>query len=352
MLLTLGDVEVSEATRKFVADVASVEFSDPELVWIKKVNTETTVGELKQANKIVCQYSAELTKEQINEINAQSMRAGDWALISMFPFTSEETLTITMKDGKQYVVKVTDAQISTNVLTADGMTFCITVTYDDSAEIPVGTRLVAEEIDQKSVEFIQRVSETLAEVNKGYFKEQELLKKGEDPDTIEHVQPVSMDQARFFHVSLMYEGKEIVPLQFLKAVLPDPASLGPRTVGKTNIGCIFQGKKDGKDKTYYLYNICDHQECYTEVGSQAISYTTGVPAMIGAMLIMTGKWNGAGVFNIEEFDPDPFMEELKKLGIDPEHADEALVQYETEISAMLEEMKGLVPPELMASLQA
>ena len=89
---------------------------------------------------------------------------------------------------------------------------------------------------------------------------------------------------------IMYEGKEIVPLQFLKAVLPDPASLGPRTVGKTNIGCIFQGKKDGKEKKYYLYNICDHQECYKEVGSQAISYTTGVPAMIGAMLVMNGTW--------------------------------------------------------------
>ncbi len=114
---------------------------------------------------------------------------------------------------------------------------------------------------------------------------------------------------------IMYEGKEIVPLQFLKAVLPDPASLGPRTVGKTNIGCIFRGKKDGKDKTYYLYNICDHQECYKEVGSQAISYTTGVPAMIGAMLIMTGKWKGAGVYNIEEFDPDPFMEALNKWGL-------------------------------------
>ena len=86
---------------------------------------------------------------------------------------------------------------------------------------------------------------------------------------------------------IMYEGKEIVPLQFLKAVLPDPASLGPRTKGKTNIGCIFQGKKDGKDKTYYLYNVCDHQECYKEVGSQAVSYTTGVPAMIGAMMLMT-----------------------------------------------------------------
>lgn len=114
---------------------------------------------------------------------------------------------------------------------------------------------------------------------------------------------------------IMYEGKEIVPLQFLKAVLPDPASLGPRTVGKTNIGCIFQGKKDGKDKTYYLYNICDHQECYKEVGSQAISYTTGVPAMIGAMLVMNGTWQKPGVYNIEEFDPDPFMDSLNKWGL-------------------------------------
>ena len=112
-----------------------------------------------------------------------------------------------------------------------------------------------------------------------------------------------------------YEGKEIVPLQFLKAVLPDPASLGPRTVGKTNIGCIFVGKKDGKRKTYYLYNICDHQECYKEVGSQAVAYTTGVPAMIGASMILSGKWNKAGVYNIEQFDPDPFMEALNKWGL-------------------------------------
>lgn len=112
-----------------------------------------------------------------------------------------------------------------------------------------------------------------------------------------------------------YEGRKIVPLQFLKAVLPDPASLGPRTVGKTNIGCIFQGLKDGKAKTYYLYNICDHQECYREVGSQAISYTTGVPAMIGAMLVMDGCWRRPGVFNMEEFDPDPFMDALNKWGL-------------------------------------
>lgn len=112
-----------------------------------------------------------------------------------------------------------------------------------------------------------------------------------------------------------FEGKMIQPLQFLKAVLPDPASLGPRTVGKTNIGCIFRGKKDGKDVNYYVYNMCDHQECYKEVGSQAISYTTGVPAMIGAMMLITGKWNMPGVHNIEEFDPDPFMDALNKFGL-------------------------------------
>ncbi len=112
-----------------------------------------------------------------------------------------------------------------------------------------------------------------------------------------------------------FNGQKIVPLQFLKEVLPDPATLGPRTHGKTNIGCIFQGVKDGVEKTYYVYNVCDHQECYREVESQAISYTTGVPAMIGGMLIMDGTWTKPGVYNIEEFDPDPFMEALNKWGL-------------------------------------
>jgi len=116
-------------------------------------------------------------------------------------------------------------------------------------------------------------------------------------------------------VPIKFEGKQIVPLQFLKAVLPDPASLGPRTKGKTNIGCIFQGKKEGKDKTYYLYNVCDHEECYKEVESQAISYTTGVPAMIGAMLVLNGTWKKPGVYTVEEMDPDPMMEGLNKWGL-------------------------------------
>lgn len=114
---------------------------------------------------------------------------------------------------------------------------------------------------------------------------------------------------------IMFEGREIIPLQFLKAVLPDPASLGPRTVGKTNIGCIFIGKKDGKDKTWRVYNIADHQEAYAEVGSQAVSYTTGVPAMIGASLVLRGLWKKPGVWNVEQLDPDPFMEDLNRFGL-------------------------------------
>ena len=114
---------------------------------------------------------------------------------------------------------------------------------------------------------------------------------------------------------VMYEGREIIPLQFLKKLLPDPATLGPKTVGKTCIGCLIKGTKDGKPRTYYVYNVCDHQECFKEVNSQAVSYTTGVPAMIGAMMVATGTWKGAGVYNMEQFDPDPFMEKLNQYGL-------------------------------------
>ncbi|UJF25047.1 saccharopine dehydrogenase family protein [Suttonella sp. R2A3] len=114
---------------------------------------------------------------------------------------------------------------------------------------------------------------------------------------------------------VMYEGKEIIPIQFLRAVLPDPASLGPRTKGKTCIGCVAKGVKDGQEKTVYVYNICDHEACYAEVGSQAISYTTGVPAMVGAKMMLEETWQGDGVFNMEQFDPDPFLEALSAYGL-------------------------------------
>ena len=112
-----------------------------------------------------------------------------------------------------------------------------------------------------------------------------------------------------------YEGKEIVPLQFLKAVLPDPGSLAENYTGKTCIGCVIEGKKSGETKKLFIYNICDHAECYREVGSQAVSYTAGVPPALGANLMVRGIWKGAGVFNIEQLDPTPFMELLGQHGL-------------------------------------
>ena len=115
---------------------------------------------------------------------------------------------------------------------------------------------------------------------------------------------------------IMYNGVEIVPIQFLKAVLPNPVDLGKNYTGETSIGCRIRGiGKDGKELTYYVYNNCSHHAAYLETGAQGVSYTTGVPAMIGAMMFLTGKWKKPGVYNVEEFDPDPFMEQLNKQGL-------------------------------------
>jgi saccharopine dehydrogenase (NAD+, L-lysine-forming) len=116
-------------------------------------------------------------------------------------------------------------------------------------------------------------------------------------------------------VPVVVEGRKIVPLRFLKAVLPEPASLGAHYKGKTNIGCMIEGVKNGKKRTIYIYNVCDHAKSWKEVKAQAISYTTGVPAAIGAKMMVTGTWCDAGVFNVEQFNPDPFMEELSLRGL-------------------------------------
>ena len=165
--IKLNEVEVSEATRKFVADVESLEFSNPELVCISKVDQKATVGEIKSSHGLECEYSADLTEKQIADINNSTVEAGDWALIGVHPFTSEETLTVTMKNKDQFVVKVTDAQISTHVMTADGRDYSITVTYGPEAGIPDEAELRAEEITQekKSEEFnsyVETAEELLA----------------------------------------------------------------------------------------------------------------------------------------------------------------------------------------------
>ncbi|MBN2344211.1 MAG: saccharopine dehydrogenase family protein [Deltaproteobacteria bacterium] len=134
------------------------------------------------------------------------------------------------------------------------------------------------------------------------------------PNYINHLQVLqNVGMTRIDEVE--YQGRKIVPLQFLKAVLPNPGDLGQTTKGRTCIGNIIRGKKDGKDVGVYIYNICDHEACFREVGSQAISYTTGVPAMVGAMMMLTGKWMTPGVFNMEQMDPDPFMEKLNIHGL-------------------------------------
>lgn len=112
-----------------------------------------------------------------------------------------------------------------------------------------------------------------------------------------------------------FEGRKIVPLKFLKALLPNPASLAKGYTGKTSIGCVVSGLKGGKPKRYRIFNVCDHADCFREVGAQAVSYTTGVPAMVGAMMMLQGLWRGKGVFNVEELDPDPFLEKLGRYGL-------------------------------------
>ena len=114
---------------------------------------------------------------------------------------------------------------------------------------------------------------------------------------------------------VLYNGVEIVPIQFLKAILPNPGELGENYTGETSIGCRIRGIKDGKERTYYVWNNCSHQAAYQETGAQGVSYTTGVPAMIGAMMFFKGLWRRPGVYNVEEFDPDPFMEQLMKQGL-------------------------------------
>lgn len=112
-----------------------------------------------------------------------------------------------------------------------------------------------------------------------------------------------------------HKGMQIIPIEFLKTLLPDPATLGARTKGKTNIGIVAEGLKDGKKRKIYIYQVKDHEECYRETNSQGVSYTTGVPAMIGAKLMLKGIWSGVGVFNMEQMDPDAFMDEMNTQGL-------------------------------------
>ena len=198
--ISLNNVEVSEATKQFVADVASVEFSSPELVWVGKASETTTVGGLKEANGLKVQFSADLTEEQIAQINSSTVEAGDWALISMLPFDTEESLTVTMKNGDQFVVWVTDAQISKDYITVLGEKYKITVEYEDDAQIPDGAKLEVKEIfpaDEKYAEYYQKALEKAA--------------------GNEAAGGATLDNyARFFDIEIQVDGQKVEPKASVK----------------------------------------------------------------------------------------------------------------------------------------
>jgi LPXTG-motif cell wall-anchored protein len=216
------DVTASDAAKRFAADVESVEFSSPELVWVGKADSETTVGALKEENGLECEYSAELTEEQIAEIDAQTVEAGDWALISVQAFTSEESLTVTMKNGEQWTVKVTDAQISTQVMTAEGETYTITVTYGPEAEIPDGATLEAVELLPETEGYDDYYKRSQLQINSDDILEKGIVAGDEarsnenidltfGVDLLEEPQENYITNARIFDVSIVHAGEEIEP---------------------------------------------------------------------------------------------------------------------------------------------
>ena len=186
--LALNAMEISEATREFVEDVANVEFSRSDLVWTGNVEADTTVGAIRQENELDTQYSADLTEEQIEKINAQSVQAGDWALIGILPFESEEKLTVTMNNGDQFAIRVTDGQIIRNYVTASGETYTITLTYDEEAGIPDDADLIVSEIEAGSDAFTSYLGEAMRRMD---------------------TEVLSI--ARFFDIEIWYENQKIEP---------------------------------------------------------------------------------------------------------------------------------------------
>ena len=202
---------ISENAKKFVANVENVEFSDPNLVWAGKVDEATTVGEIKESKVPEVEYSAELTEEQIAEINAQPVEAGDWALISRQPFTSEETLTVTMKNGEQFIIRVTDGQIIKNFITAEGDTYRVTVNYDENAEIPNGAELEVSEIRDD-------------EACRNYaLRAQSLLDAS------------SFSFLRIFDISILFEGEKVEPAADVRVTIEYVDGIQPEETGEVSI---------------------------------------------------------------------------------------------------------------------
>ena len=244
---------------------------------------------------IFCSYAAKNLFDTIETIDILDCNAGDHG----HPFATNFNPEINIREVTQAVRHYRDGQwVETPAILEDD---CVHFSFDYPVAGPRESYLLYHEEMESLVKHIKGLKRVRFWMTFGqpYLTHLKVL---------ENVGMTRIDEVEF-------EGRKIIPIRFLKALLPDPGSLGSNYEGKTVIGCIIKGKKDGKELQKYIYNVCDHAEAYKEVQSQAVSYTTGVPAMIGAMMMVKGLWKGQGVYNVEQLDPDLFMEELNKNGL-------------------------------------
>ena len=271
---TLGiagkEASAGKSAKEFVGEVEKVDFSDPELVWVGKVDSKSTVGELKEANGLDVEYSAEMTEEQIAEINAQTVGAGDWALISMQPFTTEETLTVTMNDGEVFSIHVTDAQIKKTVIDAKGDTWEITVTYGEDARIPDGAELKVREILPEDEKYEQYFQQSLEKVGVTASK----TDKADDP-----AQKAVSDYARIFDIEIWADDHKVEPaanvtvnVRLLDA--PEDTQAAPQVVHFAEDGAELMALKDKEEniEDEGIQFVTDEFSIYSVVFTVDFSY--------------------------------------------------------------------------------
>ena len=265
-----GDVEVSEATRSFMADVASVEFSSPSLVDVSKVTESTTVGQIRKSRGLEVEYSAELTEEQIAEINAQTVEAGDWVLISMHAFDTEETLTVSMKGGEAFTVKVTDAQLKTHVLTSDGVGYSITITYDEAAGIPDGSELDVREITPDE------------DVYQAYWDAAEEHLRNEND-------AAGISRARFFDISIISDTHKIEPKTAVEVKITQD---DPVEISEEGNLCIVHFASEGIEVINDLSvnematEITYMQDGFSVIGEVSVTNSSGWPVINGQYVLV------------------------------------------------------------------
>jgi saccharopine dehydrogenase (NAD+, L-lysine forming) len=244
---------------------------------------------------VFCAWARKHLYDSIRTIDILDCNAGDHG----HPFATNFNPEINIREVTQEVRHWQNGEwISTPAILDDR---CVHFTFDYPVAGPKESYLLYhEEMESlvKHIEGLKRIRFWMT-FSQPYITHLQVL---------ENVGMTRIDEVEF-------EGRKIVPLQFLKALLPDPGTLGENYTGKTVIGCVFDGTKDGKSCRKYIYNVCDHADAYREVQAQAVSYTTGVPTMIGAMMMLQGIWKGEGVFNVEQLDPDAFMEALNRFGL-------------------------------------